>query len=161
MELDNTFWAFVGLVVFLLLLAYFKVPGMIAKALDARAVRIRAEIEDARALKEEARQQLAEYERRRREAEVEAREIVSAAEREAATMLQDARQKSEDYIARRTAMAETKIAQAEKDAVDEVRAAAVDISVAAATKILAERGAAGENARFIDQSIGEVRARLN
>ncbi|RYE85644.1 MAG: ATP F0F1 synthase subunit B, partial [Hyphomicrobiales bacterium] len=81
--MDNTFWAFVALVIFLLVVAYFKVPGMIAKALDARSVKIRSDIEEARALKEEAKQQLAEYQRRRHDAEIEAREIVAGAQREA------------------------------------------------------------------------------
>ena len=159
--MDNTFWAFIGLVIFLGVVAYFKVPGMISKALDARSVKIRQEIEEARALKEEAKQQLAEYQRRRREAEVEAKDIVAGAEREAALLLQDAKSKSEEYVARRTAMAEQKIAQAENDAIAAVRSSAVDIAVAAAAKILGERNANGNNAGLIDQSIGEVRNRLN
>jgi F-type H+-transporting ATPase subunit b len=159
--MDNTFWAFIGLVLFLLIVAYFKVPGMIAKALDARSAKIRADIEEARALKEEAKQQLAEYQRRRQEAEVEAREIVAGAQREADGLLEEARVKSEEYIARRSAMAETKIAQAEVDAITEVRRSAVDIAVAAATRILAERTTGAESARYVEQSIGDVRKRLN
>ena len=159
--MDNTFWALIGLIIFLGVVAYFKVPGMIAKALDARSVKIKADIEEARALKEEAKQQLAEYQRRRREAEVEAKDIVAGAEREAAALLQDAKSKSEEYVARRTAMAEQKIAQAENDAIAAVRSSAVDIAVAAAAKILGERNASGDNAGLIDQSIGEVRSRLN
>lgn len=161
MAFDNSFWALIGLVLFLLLMVYFKVPGMIAKALDSRAGKIKSDLDEARELKEEAKQQLAEYQRRRREAEVEAKEIVAAAEREASMMLQDARVKTEEYVTRRTAMAETKIAQAEIEAIAEVRSSAVDIAVAAASRILAERGNAGESGRFIDQSIAEVRSRLN
>jgi F-type H+-transporting ATPase subunit b len=159
--MDNTFWALIGLIIFLGVVAYFKVPGMINKALDARSARIRRELDEARALKEEAKQQLAEYQRRRREAEVEAKDIVAGAEREAAALLQDAKSKSEEYVARRTAMAEQKIAQAENDAIAAVRSSAVDIAVAAAAKILGERNASGNNAGLIDQSIGEVRSRLN
>jgi F-type H+-transporting ATPase subunit b len=159
--MDNTFWAFIGLVLFLAVVAYFKVPGMIAKALDARSVKIRADIEEARALKEEAKQQLAEYQRRRHEAEVEAREIVAGAQREAESLLAEAHVKSEEYIARRSAMAETKIAQAETDAITEVRRSAVDIAVAAATRILAERSTGAQDARFVDEAIGDVRKRLN
>ena len=159
--MDNTFWALIGLIIFLGVVAYFKVPGMINKALDARSARIRRELDEARALKEEAKQQLAEYQRRRREAEVEAKDIVAGAEREAAALLQDAKSKSEEYVARRTAMAEQKIAQAENDAITEVRRSAVDIAVAAATRILAERSTGAESARFIEEAIGDVRKRLN
>ena len=160
--MDNTFWALVALIIFLLVVAYFKVPGMIAKALDARSAKIRSDIAEARALKEEAKQQLAEYQRRRHDAEIEAREIVAGAQREADGLLEEARVKSEEYITRRSAMAETKIAQAEVDAITEVRRSAVDIAVAAATRILAERSQNGtESARFVDEAIGDVRQRLN
>jgi F-type H+-transporting ATPase subunit b len=161
MAIDNTFWAFVALILFFVLVAYFKVPGMITKALDARSARIRRDIEEARSLKDEAKAQLAEYQRRRQEAETEAREIVDGARREAAGILQEAKVKSEDYVARRAAMAELKISQAESDAIAEVRASAVDIAVAAATKIITDRNASGQSGRFLDQSIQDVRKQLN
>ncbi|WAJ30269.1 F0F1 ATP synthase subunit B [Antarcticirhabdus aurantiaca] len=160
MAFDATFWALVALILFFGVVAYFKVPATLAKTLDARATRIRNEIDEARALKEEAKQQLAEYQRRRREAEQEAKDIVEAAKREAEALVAEARQKNEEYVTRRTAMAEQKIAQAEADAIAEVRASAVDIAVAAAARILAERGQAGD-ASTIDRSIEEVRRRLN
>lgn len=158
--MDNSFWAFVGLVLFLAIVWYVRAPQKVGKTLDDRAVRIRQEIEEARELKEEAKQQLAEYQRRRREAEVEAQDILAAAKREAALMLEDAKRRNEEYISRRTAMAESKIAQAETDAIAEVRASAVDLAVAAAAKILAERQAA-EGGRFIGESIAAVRQNLN
>lgn len=161
MAIDNTFWAFVALVIFLGVVVYYKAPALLGKSLDARAARIRADLEEARASKEEAKRQLAEYGRRRREAETEAAEIVAAARREAAALLEEARQKTGDYVTRRTAMAETKIAQAEQDAVAEVRTTAVAIAIAAAEKIIADRNAGGESGAFIDQSIDEVRRRLN
>jgi F-type H+-transporting ATPase subunit b len=160
MAFDATFWALVALVLFFVLIAYLKVPAAITKSLDGRATRIRNEIDEARALKEEAKQQLAEYQRRRREAEQEAKDILEGAKREAEAIVAEARQKNEDYVTRRTAMAEQKIAQAEADAIAEVRASAVDIAVAAATRILAERGETG-GASTVDRSIEEVRRRLN
>ena len=159
--MDNTFWAFVSLILFLVLIWYAKAFPKIGKSLDDHSIRVRRELEEARALKEEAKQQLAEYQRRRQEAEREARDIVAAATREAETMLDDARRRNEEYVARRTQMAETKIAQAEADAVAEVKASAVDIAMAAAAKIIAERGAAGEGGRFVDQSLDEIRQRLH
>jgi len=81
--MDATFWAFVALIIFLGVLAYFKVPGMINGALDGRAERIRNELDEARKLREDAQQLLAEYQRKRQEAEQEAQDIVSAAKHEA------------------------------------------------------------------------------
>ena len=117
-----TFWALVALVIFLGVVVYIKVPGMIAKALDARADKIRNELDEARRLREEAQQLLAEYQQKRKEAEKEAADIVAAAKREADMLVGEAHKKTEDYVARRTALAEQKIAQAERDAVNEVRA---------------------------------------
>ncbi len=160
MAFDATFWALVGLVLFFVLIAYLKTPAMVGKALDKRAAQIRNEIDEARELKEEAKQQLAEYQRRRREAEAEAQDILAIAGREAEAIVNEARAKSEDYVARRTQVAEQKIAQAEADAIAEVRARAVNIAVDAATRVLTERNVAADP-RFTDQSIAEVRRRLN
>ena len=158
--IDNTFWAFISLLIFLALIVYLRTPGRIGRSLDKRAAQIRNEIDEAQALKEEAKQQLAEYQRRRREAEVEAKDILAAAQREANALVADARRKSEDYVARRAQIAEQKISQAEADAVAEVRASAVNLAVDAATRLIAERGAAGDPG-LTDRSIAEVRSRLN
>ena len=159
--MDNTFWATVALVLFFALVVYLKGFRRINASLDDRAKRIQTELEEARELKEEAKQQLAEYQRRRREAEEEARDIVAAAKREAEAMLAEARQRNEDYVERRTAMAEAKIAQAENDAIAEVRASAVNLAIEASAKIIADRNSAGRSGQFIDTSIQEVRRRLN
>ncbi|KTQ94113.1 ATP F0F1 synthase subunit B [Aureimonas ureilytica] len=160
MAFDNTFWALVGLILFLALVMYLGAPAMMTKALDKRAAQIRNEIDEARQLKEEAKQQLAEYQRRRREAEAEAQDILAMAQREADAIVNEARVKSEEYVARRTQVAEQKIAQAEAEAVSEVRARAVNIAIDAATQLMVERNVAADP-RVIDQSIAEVRRRLN
>ena len=137
--MDATFWATVALFIFLALVVYLGVPRMIGKALDQRAQRIGNEIEEARKLREEAQQLLADYERKRKEAEQEAAEIVAAAEREAAMLVEEARARTEDFVARRTSLAEEKIARAEREAVAEVRANAVDLAVEAARRLLSDR----------------------
>ncbi|HEV7417644.1 F0F1 ATP synthase subunit B [Tianweitania sediminis] len=159
MAFDATFWATVALVLFLALIAYLKVPGMVTKSLDDRADRIRGELDEARRLREEAQQLLAEYQRKRAEAEKEAGDILAAAEREATMLRQDAKTKADEYVARRTTMAEQKIAQAEREAVNAVRSSAVDIAVEAARRVLAEQGATAPNA--FQSSLAEVRTKLN
>ena len=154
--MDNTFWATVALVLFFALVVYLKGFRRINDSLDDRAKRIQTELEEARELKEEAKQQLAEYQRRRREAEQEAKEIVEGAKRESQAILADAKRKNEEFVQRRTAMAEQKIAQAETDAIAEVRSTAVDVAIAAATKIIAERNQNG-NAQPISTSIDAMR----
>ncbi|RIK87550.1 MAG: ATP F0F1 synthase subunit B [Hyphomicrobiales bacterium] len=159
--MDATFWAMIGLVLFLAILAYYGVPGLIGKALDARAERIRHDLDEARRLRDEAQQLLAEYQRKRKEAEQEAGDIVAAARREAEILVAEAKQKTDDYVARRTALAEQKIAQAERDAVAEVRGRAVDIAVEAAGKLLADKVDTGKDASLFKSALAEVKARLN
>jgi F-type H+-transporting ATPase subunit b len=159
--MDASFWALVGLVIFLVLIAYFGLPKMIGKSLDARAERIRADLEEARRLREEAQKLLAEYQKKRTEAEQEAGEIVAAAKNEAKTLVADAKEKTEEYVTRRTALAEQKIAQAERDAVAEVRSRAVDIAVEAAGKLLADKVDTGAKSALFQASIDDVKTRLN
>lgn len=136
--MDATFWATVALFIFLGIVFYLKVPGMIGKSLDERADKIRNELEEARRLREDAQQLLAEFQRKRKEAEKDAADIVAAAKREADALAEDAKRKTEEYVVRRTALAEQKIAQAERDAINEVRSSAVDLAVEAARKLLGD-----------------------
>ena len=159
--MDASFWATVGLFIFLGIVVYHKVPGMISKSLDERAARIANEIEEARRLREEAQQLLAEYQRKRKDAEKEAEDIIGAARREADQIVSEAKQKTEDYVARRTALAELKIAQAERDAVSEVRATAVDTAIAAATRVLGGSVDAKTAGALFKASLQDVKAKLN
>jgi len=159
--MDATFWATVALVIFLAVVIYMKVPGMISKSLDARADRIRDELEDARRLREEAQQLLAEFQRKRKEAEKEAADIVEAAKHEAELLVSEAQKKTEDYVARRAALAEQKISQAERDAIAEVRSSAVDLAVEAARALLATKVDAKAGADLFKASLQEVKSKLN
>ncbi|WP_299867541.1 F0F1 ATP synthase subunit B [uncultured Hoeflea sp.] len=159
--MDASFWALVGLIIFLGIMAYIKVPAMIAGALDKRADQIRNELEQAKKLREEAQQLLAEYQRKRKEAEAEAASILSAAEKEAAILREEAKAKTEEYVSRRTAMAEQKIQQAEADAINEVRASAVDLAVAAAQKLIGDKVDSKANNALFKASLDDLKTRLN
>ncbi|WP_026059951.1 F0F1 ATP synthase subunit B [Pseudaminobacter salicylatoxidans] len=159
--MDATFWATVALVIFLAVVIYMKVPGMLSKSLDTRADRIRSELEDARRLREEAQQLLAEFQRKRKEAEKEAADIVEAAKHEAELLVAEAEKKTEEYVARRAALAEQKISQAERDAISEVRASAVDLAVEAARSLLAAKVDAKAGADLFKASLQEVKSKLN
>jgi F-type H+-transporting ATPase subunit b len=158
---EAVFWATIGLVIFLGLMVYLKVPATVTQSLDKRAVTIREELDHARKLREEAQTLLAEYQRKAREAETEAGEIIDQAKREADALGIEAKRRMEDYITSRTKLAEQKIAQAEAQALQEVRALSADVAVAAAEKILAARvkGEAGD--ALIARAIGDVKAKLN
>lgn len=159
--MDATFWALTALLIFLGIVIYMKVPAAMAKSLDERAARIANELDQARQLREEAQELLAEYQRKRKEAEKEAGDIVAAAKREAELIVVEAKQKTEDYVARRTALAEQKIARAEQEAVNEVRSSAVDIAVEAARSLLAKKVDAKVAGELFKASLDDVKAKLN
>lgn len=155
------FWVAVA---FLLLIAGFVYLGVhkkIAEALDHRAVRIRAELDDARRLKDEAVKLVAEYRAKRESAVKEAEEIVANAKAEAERVAAEAKARMEEFVTRRTQMAETKIAQAEAQALADVRSAAADAAVTAATRILSETVKGQTAEALLTQGIAEVRQKLN
>ena len=133
----------------------------LTEALDHRATRIKAELDDARRLKDEAQKLVAEYRAKRESAVKEAEEIVANAKSEAERIAAEAKTRMEDFVARRTKMAETKIAQAEAQALADVRAAAADAAVAAAAKVLSETVKGQTAETLLTQGIADVRQKLN
>src|SRR5688572_28527455 len=156
-----TFWVFLGFLVFIGILLYMKIPAKLVAALDARSAKIRQDLDDARRLREEAQALLAEYKRRYGEAESEAQAILTQARHEAQAFTEEARARIEDYVARRTRAVEQRIAQAETQAVAEVRSRAIDVATAAAAKILAESSKGETGDALIKRSIKAVRSYLN
>jgi F-type H+-transporting ATPase subunit b len=160
-ELDAEFWVAVAFVAFLGVLIYFGVHEMMVNYIDQRRDRIKAELHEALRLKEEALALLAQYQRKQREVEQEAAGIIAGAAAEAERMMAEAKAKMEEFIARRGKMAETKIAQAEAQALADVRAAAAEAAVSAAGTILtgAVKGEVAE--RLIGKGIDDVKTKLN
>ena len=166
---DATFWAFVALVLFLGLMVYLKVPGVVTAALDKRADAIRKELDEARRLREEAQALLAEYQRKGREAETEAEEIIDQAKREADALGKEAGRRLDEYVASRTKLAEQKIAQAEAQAITEVRSRSVDVAIAEGARDGARQAAAAKRAAIesnlaakldaAEKRIGEIKSK--
>ncbi len=159
--MDATAWSLVGLVLFMGLVLYLKVPAMITKGLDERSDKIRTDLDEARELREEAQNLLAEYQAKRQAAEKEAEEIVAVAKREASALSEDAARKTAEFVERRTASAEQKIAQAEAQAMADVRASAVDVAIAAAEQIVAGKTTGSTASGLIKSSIAEIKTKLN
>jgi len=136
---DPAFWALVGLLIFIGVVLYMKVPKAITKSLDDRAAKITAELTAAEALRTEAEAKLAQVQQRAIEAEAEAKGIVEAARREAGQLAAAASVQLADRIARREKMAEERIARAESDAIRDVKMAAVETASKAAAAVLAEQ----------------------
>ena len=154
-------WVAIAFVILMGVFAWLGIHRTVLTALDHRAERIKAELDDARRLKEEAAKVLAEYKVRRASAERDAEEIVTNAKSEAERIAVEAKAKMEDFVARRTKTAENKIALAEAQALADVRAAAADAAVQAASTILSQsvKGSIADD--LLAKGIAEVRQKLN
>jgi F-type H+-transporting ATPase subunit b len=161
MLFEAEFWVAVSFVIFIGILVYVGAPAMITRALDARSERVKAELDDARRLREEAQEVLAEYRRKKADAEREAQTIIATAKQEGERMAVEAAAKAEDFVARRTKMAEAKIAQAEAQALADVRAAAAEAAVSAAEKILTQTAKGKVADDLVVAGIKDLRAKLN
>jgi F-type H+-transporting ATPase subunit b len=155
------FWVAIAFIILMAVFAWLGVHRTVLTALDHRAQRIKAEIDDARRLKEEAAKLLADYQARRASAEREAQEIVTNARAEAERVAAEAKTRMEDFVARRTKTAENKIALAEAQALADVRAAAAEAAVAAASTVLSQsvKGPVADD--LLAKGIAEVKAKLN
>ena len=161
MFFEPEFWVAIAFLILMGVFAYLGVHRTVLRTLDHRSERIKAELDDARRLKQEAAKLLADYQARRASAEREAEDIIANARADAERIAAEAKAKMEDFVARRTMTAESKIALAEAQALADVRAAAADAAVAAASTILSQ-SVKGEIAdELLAKGIAEVRAKLN
>ncbi|QOZ23081.1 ATP synthase subunit b [Bradyrhizobium ivorense] len=154
-------WVAIAFIILMVVFAYLGVHRTLLTALDHRAERIKAELDDARRLKEEAAKLLGDYKARRASAEREAEEIISSAKAEAERIAAEAKTRMEEFVTRRTKTAESKIAQAEAQAVADVRAAAANAAVAAASTILSQQVKGSVADDLLNKGIAEVRSKLN
>lgn len=151
----------IGFVIFIGILLYVGVPGMVTKKLDERAVRIKQELDEARALRDEAQSLLATYERRQKEVSVQAEEIVAAAKVEAEKAAETAKEEIRRSMARRLQTATEQIGAAEQAAIRQIKDRAVSVAVAAAGDVLRERMQPGDADRLVDSAISEVGSKLH
>jgi len=161
-SLHNTnFIVSLAFILFIAVLFYYKVPGMIGGILDKRAEGIRSELDEARALREEAQTILASYERKQKEVQEQADRIVAAAREDATIAAEQAKEDLKNSIARRLAAAEDQIASAQASAVKEVRDQAITIAIAAANQVISKQMTAAKGNKMIDDAIAEVDAKLH
>lgn len=157
---DPTLWVAVGFVIFVA--GVFKpAKKALTGKLDGRADAIRQNLDEATRLREEAQQLLAEYQRKQRDAVKETEEMVSRAREEAARLSKEGADKLEEAIKRREQLAIEKIAQAETDAIREVRAMSVEVAIAATRNLIAEKMDAGKSSSLVDDSIADLSQKLH
>jgi len=161
-SLGNTnFVVLLAFILFVGILLYAKVPARLTSALDARAVQIKADLDEAKALREEAQTILASYERKQKDVQAQADRIVATAKEEAMTAAAEAKEELKASITRRLAAAEDRIASAETAALRAVREQAVSVAVAAAGDLLAKQMTAEGAGAMIEASIKQVGERLH
>jgi F-type H+-transporting ATPase subunit b len=157
---DAEFWTGLALVVFVVLLVVLKVPGAAAKALDAKAAKIQADLDEAKHLREEAQALLHSLKAQREQTEKLAGEMLANAAAEAKRLEVEAKAKLEEQIKRRAELAERRIANAEAQAAAEVRAAAADLATSMAETVLAARLAGAKSDPLVDAATKQIAAKL-
>jgi F-type H+-transporting ATPase subunit b len=158
---NSDFVVLLSFLIFVGILFYFKVPALVGGLLDKRAATIKSELEEARALRDEAQTLLASYERKQKEVQEQADRIIAQARDEAQASAAQAKDDLQKSITRRIAAAEDQIASAEAAAIKEVRDRAVVIAVGAARDVLAKQMTADDAAKLIDAGIDQVEAKLH
>ena len=158
---EAEFWVAVAFVIFVGVLGYFRAHKLLLKSIDDWRERIKAEFDEARRLKAEAEALLATYRRNQQEAEHEAQAIVAGARTEAERLAAEAEAKIEEFVVRRTKMAESKIAQAEAQALADVRSAAAEVAAAAAKTILARTVKDKVADDLLAKGIADLKGKLN
>ncbi len=151
----------IAFLLFVGVLFYFKVPGTVAGLLDKRSDGIRADLAEARALREEAQTLLASYDRKQKDVQAQADRIVASAREEAAKAAEQAKADIATSVKRRLAAAEEQIASAETAAIREIRDTAITIAVAAARDVVAQQMTAADGNKLIDEAIATVGAKLH
>ena len=161
-SLRNTnFIVLLAFIVFIGILLYVKVPSKLGGMLDNRAESIKSELEEAKALREEARALLATYEKKQKEVLEQADRIVTSARQEALDAATKAKDDLKVSMARRLQAAEDQIASAEAGAIRQVRERAISVAVAAASDVLAKQVTPESAAASIDDAIQQVAAKLH
>lgn len=158
---DTSTWVSLGFLVVVALFGWLGVHKQMAAALDKRAQGIADELDRARALRDEAQELLAKYQRRQREAEEEAEAIIEQAKRDAVRIAEEARVKIEEQLGRRAKAAGDKITRAEAQAIAEVRGQTADLAIEAAREIIRTRMDQGAQSALAERAIDEIRARLH
>ena len=161
-SLSNTnFIVLLAFLLFIGILVYLKIPGLLGGLLDKRAEGIRAELDEAKALREEAQTVLASYERKQREVAEQSQRIIDTAKDEASRAAEQAKEDLKASVARRLAAAEDQIASAQAKVVKEVRDEAVSVAVSAARDVIAKQMTAASGNALVDDAIAEVQAKLH
>jgi F-type H+-transporting ATPase subunit b len=146
---------------FIGILFYFKVPGLLGGMLDKRSDGIRKEIDEARALRDEAQSLLASYERKQKEAMEQAERILATARADAAAAADQAKTDLTESVARRMAAAEERISTAQASAEKEVRDAAIKVAIEAASEVISNQLTAPDANKLIDLGISEIENKLH
>lgn len=161
-SLANTdFIVLISFLLFIGVLVYFKVPGILTGLLDKRAEGIQSELDEARALREEAQSLLASYERKQLEVKEQADRIVAQAKEAATESAAQAKRDLDVSIERRVAAAADQITSAEQSAVKQVRDEAARIAIAAASDVIANKMTAATAGSLIDEAIKTVETKLH
>lgn len=158
---ETDFWEGLGLAIVIGLILWQRVPAMLGKMLDARAVSIQNELNQAKQLREEAEAVLVRYTERASHAQAEAQTIITQAKQEAERFAKESEAQLKALVERRARQAQDRIARAEAQAMAEIRSMAADAAASAAATIIAAKLDENQASALIDGSIKDLGGKLN
>lgn len=156
-----TIWVFLSVIIFFAALVHFGIHKKVAGSLDERSEKIRSELDEARRLREEAQTLLASYQRKQKEAEEQAEHIIKQARKDAEAMAEQARKDLKDRLDRRAALAEAKIANAEAQALADVKAKAAQVAIETASKLLENNMTTANHTALVKKGIDSLPGTLS
>ena len=161
MLLDPTFWVAIAFLLFLGVLIFFKLPKSISDTLDARAVKIKNDLDEAEALLKKAQDLLATYQKKQRDAADETAAIKARAKEEAQRLLVEGESRLASQLQRREILVIERIKQAELKALDDLKTKTADIAMDATKGVLATMISQSKSDEMLDNAISELSKRLN
>tara|TARA_B100001027_G_scaffold210175_1_gene177045 strand:- start:338 stop:835 length:498 start_codon:yes stop_codon:yes gene_type:complete len=160
MIIDATFWVAISFLIFLILLIYFKIPSKVKNILDQNINQIKKQVDESEKLKEEAKRQLAEYEKKIGESKLQVNKLIKEANDQAEKNMIKSNEVFHKLIEIRKKNTEEKIRQLKNQAIKDIKNASIKIAFESIEKLLLNSLDKGKLDKIYSQSIEETKLAL-
>jgi F-type H+-transporting ATPase subunit b len=157
---DTALWVAISFAVFLIM-AFKLGRKSVTGSLDKKIEAIRTEIQTAESLRVEAQELLAQYQRKQRDAEQEAAQIVASAKRHATRIREAAEVDLVETMNRREAQLQARLKRIEDNAMAEIQGHAAKLAVSATTEIITRTLDEKSGSALADTSVTAIAKHLN
>ena len=160
MIIDATFWVAISFLIFIVLLIYFKIPSKVKNILDENINQIKKQVEESEKLKEEAKRQLAEYEKKIGDSKSEVNKMIKDANDQAERNIIKSNEIFHKLLEIRKKNTEEKIKQLKNQAIKDIKNASINIAFESTEKLLINSLDKIKLDKIYSQSIQETKLAL-